>query len=154
MPPTFCSAPQAIEFFLVYCSAFHHKFSIHKSVVQPSRVLLRTRLDNYPAASKWIALNNAKLHHQTCSLTYLACSLYSALPGSNAFPERVFSLMKNAKWRKDRNYIRMCNEVRTANIMNSTSEVFTTSFSLTSRLLEAAATDSKKCKICKANSLE
>ena len=47
-PPASASHCDSCATCYVYCSTFHHEFSIHSSVVnQPSRVFLRTRLINY-----------------------------------------------------------------------------------------------------------
>jgi hypothetical protein len=72
------------------------EFSVNKSLLQ-SIVDNKTKK---PVASKWVAFSEQCETVPPNLITVVSCML--SLPGSNAFPERIYSLM-NAKWRDDRN---------------------------------------------------
>lgn len=81
---------------VVNLDALYDEFSMYKSVLQ-SIVDNKTRKS---VASRWVAFFEQCEIAPPNLFTVVSCML--SLPGSNAFPERMFSLM-NAKWRDDRN---------------------------------------------------
>jgi hypothetical protein len=81
---------------IVDIDSLYDEFSMYKSILQ-SIVDGKTKQS---VSGKWVAFFAQCNTVPPNLFTVVSCML--SLPGSNAFPERVFSLM-NAKWRGDRN---------------------------------------------------
>ena len=75
----------------------YDKFSTHKEALQS---IAESSKQHQSVADKWVEfLIGCEV---VPSVLYHVVSYVLSLPGSNAFPERIFSLM-NAKWCDDRN---------------------------------------------------
>ena len=132
-----CTALKLTE--VVNLDALYDEFSMHKSIIQ--RVV--DDKSKTSVASKWVAFFGQCNIAPPNLFTVVSCML--SLPGSNAFPERIFSLM-NAKWRDDRNRMSISlvkSELQTFINYDFDCRCFYDYALADQKLLDAAASDKK-----------